>query len=228
MGTTDSTLPPWDLYREIHKGLRLALFTTATVAGSTDPADDAALGALRREWRDTLFVLRGHHHHEDDFVDPLIDKYASHLRSNIDQDHAAIEQSLTELDAAANALTDPTADERGVRLQRFYLDLSRFTSVYLDHMVYEEEVVMPELNEVLSDEQLADVTAAIRGSVPPPDMCIFMRYMVPGMNPDERAGMFAAMYANAPADVFEQFRRAAEAALTPADYRALAERAGFA
>jgi hypothetical protein len=63
--------------------------------------------------------------------------------------------------------------------------------------------------------------------VPPPDMCVFMRYMVPGMNLDERADMLSDMHANAPADVFELFRSAAEAALSPAEYRTLAERAGF-
>jgi hypothetical protein len=60
-------------------------------------------------------------------------------------------------------------------------------------------------------------------------MCVFMRYMVPGMNLDERAGMLSDMHANAPAaDVFELFRSAAEAALSPAEYRTLSERAGFA
>jgi hypothetical protein len=37
METTGSSAVSWDLYREIHKGLRLALFTITTKAGSTDP-----------------------------------------------------------------------------------------------------------------------------------------------------------------------------------------------
>jgi hypothetical protein len=48
------------------------------------------------------------------------------------------------------------------------------------------------------------------------------------MNLAERAGMLGDMHANAPADVFELFRSAAEAALSPAEYRTLSERAGFA
>ena len=217
----------WDLYREIHKGLRLALFGATTMAGSTDPAEEADIAALLSEWRDTEFVLRGHHHHEDDFVDTLIDELASELYTTVNEDHVAVERMLDELDAEARALSDTAGNERGAHLRRFYLNLARFTAVYLDHMAYEEEVVMPALNAALSDAELADVTAAIRGSVPPPDMCVFMRYMVPGMNLDERADMLSDMHANAPADVFELFRSAAEAALSPAEYRALAERAGF-
>jgi hypothetical protein len=227
METTGPSAVSWDLYREIHKGLRLALFTTTTRAGSTDPAEEADIAALLSEWRDTEFVLRGHHHHEDDFVDTLIDEHASDLRTKVNEDHVAVERMLDELDAEARALSDTAGSERGAHLRRFYLNLARFTAVYLDHMAYEEEVVMPALNAALSDAELADVTAAIRGSVPPPDMCVFMRYMVPGMNLDERADMLSDMHANAPADVFELFRSAAEAALSPAEYRTLAERAGF-
>jgi hypothetical protein len=228
METTGSSAVSWDLYREIHKGLRLALFTITTKAGSTDPADEADIAALLSEWRDTMFVLRGHHHHEDDFVDTLIDQHASDLRTKVNEDHVAVEGMLDELDVDARDLSDAAGSERGAHLRRFYLDLARFVAVYLDHMAYEEEVVMPALNAALSDAELADVTAVIRGSVPPPDMCVFMRYMVPGMNLDERAGMLSDMHANAPADVFELFRSAAEAALSPAEYRTLSERAGFA
>jgi hypothetical protein len=227
METTEPSAASWDLYREIHKGLRLALFTTTAKAGSTDPAEEADITALRSEWRDTVFVLRGHHHHEDDFIDALIDRHASDLRTKVNEDHGAVERMLDELDAEAGELSDTADGERGAHLLRFYLNLARFTAVYLDHMAYEEEVVMPALNAVLSDAELADITATIRGSVPPADMCIFMRYMVPGMNLDERADMLSGMHANAPADIFELFRSAAEAALTPAEYQTLSERAGF-
>jgi hypothetical protein len=37
METTGSSAVSWDLCREIHKGLRLALFTTTTKAGGTTP-----------------------------------------------------------------------------------------------------------------------------------------------------------------------------------------------
>ena len=228
MAATEPSGAPWDLYREIHKGLRLALFTTTVKAGSADPTNDAEVLALEDEWRDTALVLQRHHYHEDSFVDPLIDKHASHVRSNIDQDHATIEQGLNELDAQATELAESTAGERRTRLRRFYLDLSRFTAIYLDHMTYEEEVVMPELHAVLTEDELADVTAKIRGGVPPAEMCIFLRYMLPGMNMNERTNMLGGIYANAPADTFELFRHAARAALSPAEYGAVAARASFA
>ena len=62
----------WDVYREIHKAMRHALFGVTTLAGATDPADEPAVRALCREWTDVRFVLDGHHHHEDEFCDVLV------------------------------------------------------------------------------------------------------------------------------------------------------------
>jgi hypothetical protein len=131
METTGPSAVSWDLYREIHKGLRLALFTTTTKAGSTDSADEADIAALLSEWRDTMFVLRGHHHHEDNFVDSLIDQHASDLHTKVNEDHVAVEGMLDELDVDARDLSDAADSERGAHLRRFYLDLARFVAVYL-------------------------------------------------------------------------------------------------
>lgn len=76
--------------------------------------------------------------------------------------------------------------------------------------------------------QLAAVTDAIRGSVPPDEMCTFIRYMVPSMNLPERVDMLGGMHAGAPPEIFEQFRAAAEACLPAPAYRAVADAAGFA
>ena len=87
---------------------------------------------------------------------------------------------------------------------------------------------MPALNRAMGDDELEALTHRIRGSVAPPDMCVFIRYMAPAMNFDERLDMLGGMYRFAPSEIFEMFRAAAHDALAPADYRAVAEAAGFA
>ena len=54
---------PWDVYREIHKAMRHALFGVTTQAGATDAADDIAVAALAEEGGRVRLVLDGHHHH---------------------------------------------------------------------------------------------------------------------------------------------------------------------
>jgi hypothetical protein len=41
-------------------------------------------------------------------------------------------------------------------------------------------------------------------------MCVFLRYMLPAMNPDERAAMLGGMKAGAPPEIFELFWSVAE------------------
>jgi hypothetical protein len=149
-----------DLYREVHKRLRCALFTAVVEAGRADPGDPREIADLIYGWRVVRHALQAHHEHEATFVDPLVDKFVSHVRSNIDQDHATIERTLDDLDLRVTALGEAADGARAGELYRFYLDLSRLCVVYLDHMAYEEEVVMPELSGVLTDEELAEAVGS--------------------------------------------------------------------
>ena len=60
--------------------------------------------------------------------------------------------------------------------------------------------------------------------MPPPDMCVLIRYTVPAMDFAERLDMLAG----APAEIFEQFRATTHAALPPQEYGAVVLAAGFA
>jgi hypothetical protein len=160
-GDTEATSTRTDLYDEAHRGLRRALLVTVLEAGDVGADDDAGIETLRRHWIAVAIQLRDHHDREDAFVDPLIDRFVLHARSNVDQDHATIGRGLEELDALAARLWDSGDSERGERLHHFYRDLCRFSIVYLEHMAYEEEVVMPELRVALTDQELAEVAAAI-------------------------------------------------------------------
>jgi hypothetical protein len=220
MGSSSEASSTWDLYREIHKGMRSALMGIAQHAGSADAHDPEALLWLQREWHDVAFVLRGHHAHEDLFCDALIRAHAPALCAPLERQHEAADQALAALDAAAAGLSAAT-------LHGFYLALCEFTAMYMTHLRFEECDVMPALNRALSDRALEEVTQQIRGSVPPPDMCVFIKYMVRGMNPAERTDMLGGMFRFAPPEIFEQFRSAAEAALPASAYRDVAQRAGF-
>ncbi|MGE0881762.1 MAG: hemerythrin domain-containing protein [Acidimicrobiia bacterium] len=219
---------PWDLYREIHKALRLALFDVTALAGTGSTGDAPRTAHLVELWREVAFLLKGHHGHEDEFVDLLVQRHAPDLRDDLEREHDIADDLIASLSASADALANGGGSLPAATLQRFYLDLSGFTSLYLRHLDVEERVVMPRLNAAMSSAELADVTNAIRGSVPPPEMCVFVRYMVRGMNYPERVDMLGGMFAGAPPDIFEMFRAAAQSALTADEYAAVATAAGFA
>ena len=218
---------PWDVYREIHKAMRHGLFGVTTQAGATDAADDIAVAALAEEWGRVRLVLDGHHHHEDTFCDALVQAHAAELRDELEAGHRVSDRGLVALDASVAAVASAGPAGRGPALQALHLQLADFNATYLQHLRFEESRVMPALNRALTDAELEQVTFQIRVSVPPPEMCVFIRYMVPSMNFAERLDMLGGMHAGAPPEIFEMFRAAAEAALPAADYLAVAVASGF-
>lgn len=226
MGGDDEA--PWDLYREIHKAMRLALFGVTTMAGATDAADEASVQRLCDEWHDVRLVLIGHHHHEDAYCDPLIARHAPALRESLEAEHDIADAAIDRIDAIVHGLAGLDSGDRVGALHGLHLELADFTSQYLQHLRFEEHEVMPALNVAMSNADLAAVTDQIRGSVPPPEMCVFMRYMVPAMTFAERADMLGGMHAGAPPEIFELFRAAAEGCLPAHEYRAVATHCGFA
>jgi hemerythrin-like domain-containing protein len=219
-GVTTVEEPPWDLYREIHKALRFALFGVTVMVGAADPSDQASIDQLAQEWVRVTTVLNGHHEHEDKFCDPLIQRHAPALRDELEDAHRVSRETTARLTRLISELSHFSASA-GSSLARIYSQLSDFTAAYLGHLRFEEEEVMPVLNAALSNDELAEITMAIRMSVPPPEMCVFIRYMAPSMNLLERAEMLIGMRA-APSEVFELFRSATEGSLTPAEYAAVA------
>ena len=99
-----------------------------------------------------------------------------------------------------------------------------FAADYLGHMQVEETEVMPALQRAVPVDELMAVTMQIRTSVPPPQMCVFLRYMLPAMTPDERTATLGGMKAGAPPEVFELFWGVAEAHLSQNDLATVAHR----
>jgi hypothetical protein len=212
--------PPWDLYREIPKAVRFALFGVTVMAGAANPTEQASLDQLAQEWVGVATVLNGHHDHEDKFCDPLIQRHAPDLRDELQDAHRVSRTIIARLTKLFSELSNLSASA-GFSLAHIYSELYDFTATYLGHLRFEEEQVMPVLNAALSNHALAEVTMAIRMSVPPPEMCVFIRNMAPSVNLLERAEMLIGMQA-APSEIFELFRSATEDSLTPAEYAAVA------
>jgi hemerythrin-like domain-containing protein len=210
-----------DLYREVHKGLRLALFELATAAGRLDVGDAGHLQAFRNQFADVDMMLGTHHAHEDgEHLASLIEHHAGSAARRVEEAHERIDSALAALRDLVGSLGN------GVGADEVYDALTDFVAQYLAHMREEESVVMPALQATVPIEDLMAVTMAIRTSVPPADMCVFLRYMLPAMNPDERTGTLGGMKAGAPAEIFDLFWDVAQSSLPQDAVAQLAERIG--
>jgi len=222
MSQTQGTVTPEqvDLYREIHKGLRLALFDLIRVAGAVDAAEVGSVEALAGLFGDVDMMLQTHHTHEEGAaLGALIRDHATSVVSIIEEAHEISEKRLLELRSMVESLAGGVDNAR-----ELYDAVVMFTADYLVHMDVEEKQVMPLLQASASAEELIAITMAIRTSVPPPDMCVFLRYMLPAMNLDERTATLGGMKAGAPPEIFDLFWGVAESSLPPSALKAVADR----
>lgn len=216
----------YDFYRQIHKGIRQAMFHATLRAGSLDIGDVDAVDSFLAAQRSLLALLHTHHHHEDVFVQPLLEQHASVLAVEIAAQHGDVEDAMARLEQRGRRLATIGRPGRAGAALNLYLDLSRLASVYLAHQLVEETKVMPALRAAVPTDELVAVEMAIRGSLPPEEMAEVMTYMLPAMDVEERAEMLGGM-AMAPPEIFAIFRAAAQSALSTADWAQVARRIGI-
>ncbi len=154
---------PHDFYRLMHKGIRYALFHTTMQTGSTDVGDDEEVDDVLARCTDLIGILHLHHHHEDSFIRPLLESVAPELSSLVEAQHVVVDEGLEKLTALGRRLAGASALARDNVAHRLYLDLTRFTAVYLDHQLYEETVVMPALCAAVLDDDLERIHATSGG-----------------------------------------------------------------
>jgi hypothetical protein len=218
----------FDLYRDIHKGIRNELFGVTYQAGNVDPGDRAALEALDGRVRALVHVLISHAEHEDEFVQPAIEVHARALGEVIVEEHAALEAQMASLEVLSDRAVDADPARGRAIVHRLYLGLASFTSDYLRHQAFEELEVGPALAAALGPDELLAIDHAIIASIPPEEMATGLSLMIPAMNVEDRTELLGGMQAGAPKEVFDGVMGLTRSLLSPADYTALAARLGVA
>jgi hypothetical protein len=213
-----------DLYREIHKAIRVNLFDLTAAAGRTDPADRNARVLLATQVRDLVDFLVFHAEHEDTVLDGPTAEVAPDLARSIAQDHVALEHLMDRLRALANVVFDQERTDARAALHELYLDLASFTSRYLAHQEVEERVVMPALFAHFGMEGVLELHGRILSGIAPDQMTWSLAKMLPAMNVDERVELMAGMRAQAPAEAFAAMMGLAGDVLAADQFAALSAR----
>jgi hypothetical protein len=218
----------FDLYRDIHKGIRAELFALTGAAGSVDPADRAGRSDLACHVHTVADMLVMHAEHEDTALQPVLESYLPARAEQVAIDHPVLEARIAAIrDLADNAIEAPSFASRS-DLHRVYLELASFTSAYLAHQDLEEREIMPALARAIDFEQILAIHQSIVGAIPPDVLAKSLAVMLPAMNVDDRTELLGGMQQNAPAEEFAGVFGLARSVLTPADGNALARRLGVA
>ena len=160
----------FDLYRDIHKGLRGELFALTASAGQTDPSDAESRADLARHVDSVVSLLVSHAHHEDAAIEPVLERYLPDLAERIETDHVALDRRIAAVADMAKTAIDAPAGARRFELHRVYLELSAFVSAYLAHIDLEERYVGPALEQVVGVEGVVAIHGSIIASLTPEEM----------------------------------------------------------
>jgi len=217
----------YDIYKDVHKGLRLGLFGVVQEAGSLDPADDAARAALVDRVGRVATFLDEHAQHEDDYLVPVIDVHAPELAEVIRTDHPVLDRRVAGLRGLADEVRVASGARARAAVHTLYLELASFTGAYLQHQDFEERHAMRALAAALPVEELVAIDQAIVASIPPDLMAEALGFMLPAMNVDDRVEMLGGMRDGAPPEVFAGVCALAESVLTADAWSATAARLGL-
>jgi hypothetical protein len=215
-----------DIYRDVHKGIRSELFGVTLEAGQVDPHDDAAVSGVARRWGNLVGLLVAHAQHEEDFVQPVVERFAPLYAEEIVESHARLEGQMAQLELLADRAGEACAAQRRLFTHRLYLGLASFTAAYLEHQEFEEFEVMVMLSQHVSADELRALDDAIVASIPPEMMAQSLSIMVPAMNIDDQSELLGAVRASAPPEVLAGVMGLAESVLEPVRFDALTRRLG--
>ncbi|HEX5095632.1 MAG TPA: hemerythrin domain-containing protein [Acidimicrobiia bacterium] len=214
----------YDVYRDIHKGIRGELFAVVSEAGRVDPAGQEGVEAVGAHWRSIVELLISHAEHEDGYAQPLIEAHLPELAAKIAYDHPRLEQQMATLEVVADRAANAVGEARRIAVHRLYLGLASFTSDYLAHQAVEELDVMPGLAKVIGVPELIALNQEIVASIPPEQMVKTLPLMMQQMNVDDRTELLFGMKMGAPPEVFAGLSGVVRDALAPEDWDPVAAR----
>jgi len=198
----EAAAPRVDLYAGIHKALRALMADTLLAVGRMDSEDALERAQVTQRVLELLDFCRSHLRHENDFIHPALEARAPGASGKIAHEHEEHLQAIVALADQATALLQCEPAARPAAALALYRALSLFIAHNFEHMHVEETAHNAVLWARYTDAELIDLHNALVASIPPAEMMYVLRWMVPFMNPAERAAMLGDMRDHAPAPAF--------------------------
>jgi hypothetical protein len=217
-------LVSYDIYRNVHKGIRVEMFAVATELGSLDPDDTAACRRFASRFRILELLLTKHAMHEDLHLESAIAEALGDRAAQLAVAHVMLESQVERIGRIVDAALTAAGPDRRAGLHMAYLELAAFVGAYLQHQDDEERIVMRALDAAFPTAALAQLDAAIVASISPEILGQFLAIMLPAMNVLDRCELLAEIRAHAPAEAFAGIWALARQVLNTRDYITVALR----
>ena len=214
--------PRVDMYGGIHKALRAMMADTLLAVGRMDTDDALELAQVTERVLTLLDSCASHLKHENEFVHAAIEARAPGASERIAHEHDEHEKEIASLAGAVAELRGCGAEQRAAVALDLYRALSLFVAENYQHMHVEETAHNAVLWARYTDAELLEIHDRLVASIPPAEMMAVARWMVPFMNPAERAGLLGGIRQNAPAPAFQAILDTVRPHLTESEWAKLA------
>jgi hypothetical protein len=212
-------------YNVPHKALRNALSQLSLLAGKTDYSNHQEIGWLHKLGLDVFRILTIHAEDENAVTLAELDTRCPGSSQHDMDDHEQIhikqqnlENILLKIHSGSAAGKDVSAD--GVE---FYLALSEFQGMYLEHTAEEERVTQELLWKHFTDEELAAQRGKIMTKNPPNTLLLWFRFAIPALSLTERVALLIGFKKMAPTPFFEQGMAVVKQYIATEEYTQLIE-----
>jgi hypothetical protein len=210
-------------YDAPHKGLRKALSQLSLLAGKTDYSNAPEINELYQLGQDVFSLLHTHAADENEVTLAELETRCPTCSQHDVEDHQKLHQKQDKLEQLLSQIHSQS--QAGSNLSQygaeFYLALSEFHGIYLEHTAEEERVTQPLLWKYFTDEELAAHRARIMAKNPPRTLLTWFRFVIPAQNHAERVGLLSGFKKMAPGPFFEEGIAVVQKVLTAKEYKEL-------
>jgi hypothetical protein len=212
----------FNIFNQIHKGLRAMLYELALEIQQTDFCEVEEAESLVKEVEQVVSFFTAHAEHEDRFILPAVAKHNARIIEAFAHDHLEdgwlANLLLKSVQAWRVAADAPARMQAGSEL--FY-HFTEFTAFNLVHMNKEERFLNEVLWQYYSDAELFEIERCILASVPPEILAVESRWMMRGLSNPEIIAWLRGVKQAAPEALFFSFLNLAEEELPEGRWKAI-------
>ncbi len=206
----------YNIFYEVHKGLRALLYETALKIQQTDFIINEETEQLPEHIKNVIQLFNKHAHSEDQFVFAAIHTYEPEVVDVFEKEHLK-NHSLSEhlanlLSTFSNAIYDDEKLQIGQLLYQAFIEFMIFN---LEQMTKEEEIINKLLWRNYSDEELFGIAVSILANTPLEQTTQFTKWMMRGLSNIEITNWLIDVKNTGPDFVFQSLLKTAEQQLIP-------------
>jgi hypothetical protein len=225
-----------NLFRPIHKGIRLMLYQLGAQLQATDFLNEASsnqlVARLKRDLGNAsanciLCLMATHSHHEEGDIFSHVRVYDPDAVGLAMREHAEVVAHIHDVSMTCDEVIGLSDPNRRIEVgDRLVQEANDVVALYLSHMNNEEALLVPIMWERFTDEQLRAMRQAFYDHIPLPLFETWMRWTLPAMNTEELVVLYSGLKKDPPSARLGDWVRLAHENLDVDRWLAIRERAG--